>query len=129
MVQCWIERHVPKTENEQNLKMYFILTVLNIYCMMVDMFYRWCCFFHFPRCLAACCCHVPPANPAMLPFHWPIAATVLCILISRKWLRSCQLPMQQQQPQQPPARNDLVTQAMSSFWYILSHHALHVANQ
>ena len=88
--QCWIERHVT-----ERLKMSPILRNLCNFILTVQSYilhdgwhviYWWCCIFYFPRCLAACCCHVPPANPAMLPFHWPIAATVLCILISRhKW--------------------------------------------
>ncbi|KAJ8310656.1 hypothetical protein KUTeg_012521 [Tegillarca granosa] len=49
----------------------------------------------------------------MPPFHWP-NRHVLCILISRKWLRSFL-----------QARSDLVTMQMISFWYYISHQALH----
>lgn len=54
------------------------------------------------------------------PCHAAISlanAIVLCILISRKWLRSWL----------PRARSDLETLAMISFWYY-THHALHVAS-
>lgn len=69
--------------------------------------YRWCCFFyfHYPSCLAACCCHVlPPCHAAKSLAN----RHVLCILISRKWLRSWR------------ERSDLVTlQMQNSFWYYM----------
>ena len=83
-----------------------------------DELYRWCLFFLFsspPPCLAACCCLC--RNP---PCRWHFIGQchhALCILISRKWLRSW-----------PRAKNDLATLPKILFLYFFfSHDALHVA--
>ena len=81
--------------------------------------------FIYPRCIAACCCHVlPPTLPchvgqSIVPCARHLPTNSRLATNSRPWLRYCR-------PR--PERNELMTPPKTFFWYF-THHALHVASR
>lgn len=114
----------PCTPNIGMISVLLLLCVMELttrhYLCMMMMTLSMVPLFLFPSPVMPCRLLLSVLQPRhAMPLCWHFIGQchhALCILISRKWLRSW-----------TRAGNDLGTLPMSSFWYFFSHDALHVA--